>query len=25
MKMNLKASTSGPDEDEPWWKAIWKN
>jgi hypothetical protein len=25
MKMNLKASTAGPGEDEPWWKAIWKN
>jgi len=24
MKMNLKASTSGPGEDEPWWNAIWK-
>lgn len=25
-KMNLKASTKPPDEeDEPWWKAIWKD
>ncbi len=23
-RMNLKASTEGP-EDEPWWKAIWKD
>ncbi|HEV8579732.1 MAG TPA: DUF2330 domain-containing protein [Thermoanaerobaculia bacterium] len=25
MKMNLKAKTSGPAEDEPWWKTIWKD
>jgi len=25
MKMNLKAKSSGPTEDEPWWKAIWKD
>ena len=24
-RMNLKASASGPAEDEPWWKAIWKD
>jgi hypothetical protein len=24
-RMNLKASTSGPKDDEPWWKAIWKD
>jgi hypothetical protein len=24
-RMNLKASTEGPAEDEPWWKAIWKD
>ena len=26
-RMNLKASTEGPaaEEDEPWWKAIWKD
>jgi hypothetical protein len=24
-KMNLKASTSGPAESEPWWKKIWKD
>ncbi|HEV2855396.1 MAG TPA: DUF2330 domain-containing protein [Thermoanaerobaculia bacterium] len=24
-RMNLKASTSGPAEDEPWWKTIWKD
>jgi hypothetical protein len=23
MKMNLKASSSGPAKDEPWWKTIW--
>jgi len=25
MKMNLKAKSTGPTEDEPWWKAIWKD
>ena len=25
MKMNLKAKASSPTEDEPWWKAIWKD
>ncbi|HEV2845466.1 MAG TPA: DUF2330 domain-containing protein [Thermoanaerobaculia bacterium] len=24
-RMNLKASNSEPVEDEPWWKAIWKD
>jgi len=24
-RMNLKASSSGPAEDQPWWKAIWKD
>ncbi|HEY9420710.1 MAG TPA: DUF2330 domain-containing protein [Thermoanaerobaculia bacterium] len=24
-RMNLKASASQPAEDEPWWKAIWKD
>jgi hypothetical protein len=24
-RMNLKASSSGPAEDEPWWKTIWKD
>lgn len=24
-RMNLKASTSGPAKDEPWWKTIWKD
>lgn len=24
-RMNLKASATGTDEDEPWWKAIWKD
>lgn len=24
-RMNLKASTKGPAEDEPWWKTIWKD
>ncbi len=24
-RMNLKASTTGPAEDEPWWKTIWKD
>ncbi len=24
-RMNLKASTEGPAEDEPWWKTIWKD
>ncbi|HEX6898063.1 MAG TPA: DUF2330 domain-containing protein [Thermoanaerobaculia bacterium] len=24
-RMNLKASAEGPAEDEPWWKAIWKD
>jgi hypothetical protein len=24
-RMNLKASTEEPAEDEPWWKAIWKD
>jgi hypothetical protein len=24
-RMNLKASTSDPKEEEPWWKAIWKD
>jgi hypothetical protein len=24
-RMNLKASSSGPAQDEPWWKTIWKD
>jgi hypothetical protein len=24
-KMSLKAKSSGSEEDEPWWKAIWKD